>query len=117
MNADKWEAEARKLAADLNMMPASSPERLYVIQTALAGAYETAMLERPRMSSSQTNTANALTLGGGVLALATVTYDQPKEFPAKVKIFVFGVGTGIVERAALSDDGAPGKQSEEQHES
>ena len=40
--------------------------------------------------------------GGSVLALATVTYDQPKEFPAKVKIFVFGVGTGVVDADALA---------------
>jgi hypothetical protein len=38
----------------------------------------------------------------GALAHCTITYDQPKESPDRVKIFVFGVGTGVVDAAALT---------------
>jgi hypothetical protein len=65
---------------------------LYALRDALAA------LAQPPESAK-------VALGSGALALCTVTYDQPKEFPTKVKIFVFGVGTGIVDRESLRVQG------------
>lgn len=121
-NLDRWKPLAQNVMSELAL--GDDPQRLVVIATALAGAAQAVLNERSYTAKEWLLTeGNQYMVIGEFRVSKSGDVDFVDEMGESLEIPILllerlldayksgRLVTGLLERAALSDDGAPGKQS------